>query len=175
MTYSLVGFYHTVFGRIALINSICVITTDLVLLMVIFISRQANINPISNAIAGMAVRACLVGFSGNLWFLGYCFLYLILGTYLFILVINKYYPNFEKLPSLTIEKRNILTMPETPTLLLQIMFSGAIFYVGADDGRTLKTVNFLVDGVRYDFWVIGIAFMILEFAIFFYLISLRIV
>lgn len=39
MTYSLVGYYHTVYGTIALINSICVITTDAVLLMVIFISR----------------------------------------------------------------------------------------------------------------------------------------
>lgn len=94
MTYSLVGYYHTVYGTIALINSICVITTDLVLLMVIFISKQANINPISNAVAGIALRACLVGFTGDLWFLGYCFLYLILGTYIFALIINKYYPNF---------------------------------------------------------------------------------
>lgn len=102
MTYSIVGYYHTVYGTIALINSICVITTDLVLLMVIFISKRANINPITNAIAGMVLRACLVGFTGDLWFLGYCFLYLILGIYIFVLIINKYYPNFEKLPSLTI-------------------------------------------------------------------------
>ena len=161
MTYSLVGYYHTVYRNIALINSICVITTDLVLLMVIFISKQANMSPISNAVAGMALRACLVGFTGDLWFLGYCFLYLILGVYLCVLIINKHYPNFEKLPSLTIEKNNILTMPETPTLLLQLMFAGAIFYVGADDGRTLRTVSFLVDGVRYDYWVIGVAFLIL--------------
>jgi hypothetical protein len=51
-------------------------------------------HPIINAVAGMALRACLVGFTGDLWFLGYCFLYLILGIYIFLLIINKYYPNF---------------------------------------------------------------------------------
>lgn len=93
MTYSLVGYYHTEYGNIALTNSICVITTDVILIMVIFISREAKISPITNAIAGMALRACLVGFTGDYWFLGYCFLYLILGFYLSFLIINKYYPN----------------------------------------------------------------------------------
>jgi hypothetical protein len=62
-----------------------------------------------------------------------------------------------------------------PALVLQLMFAGCIFYVGADNGTTLKTVSFILDGTIYEYWVIGIAFMILEFAIFFYLISLRIV
>jgi len=52
-------------------------------------------------------------------------------------------------------------MPELPTLTLQIMFAGSIFYVGADDGRTLKTVSFTMDNATYNFYVIGIAFMIL--------------
>ncbi len=94
MTYSLVGYYHTSYGTIALTNSICVLTTDIILLMVIFITKQYNMNPINNAIAAMAVRALLVGFVGGYWYLGYCFLYIILGIYLFVLVINKYYPNF---------------------------------------------------------------------------------
>ena len=62
-----------------------------------------------------------------------------------------------------------------PTAILQLMFAGAIAYVVADKGTTLKTVNFIMDGVIYDFWVIGIAFFILSLSIFFYLISLRIV
>lgn len=66
-------------------------------------------------------------------------------------------------------------MPELAAFVLQVMFAGAIFYVGADNGKTLKTVNFIMDKTVYEFWVIGIAFMILEFAVFFYLISLRIV
>jgi hypothetical protein len=66
-------------------------------------------------------------------------------------------------------------MPEIPTLLLQIMFAGSIFYVGADKGKTLKTVSFVMDNTTYYFYVIGIAFMILSFALFFYLISLKIV
>jgi hypothetical protein len=93
----------------------------------------------------MALRACLVGFAGDTWFLGYCFLYLILGVYMSVLIINKYYPNFEKLPSLTIEKRNIFMMPEMPTLILNIMFAGAIFYVADDNGGTLKSVSFVMN------------------------------
>lgn len=55
------------------------------------------------------------------------------------------------------------------------MFSGAIAYVVSDNGLTLKTVSFSMDGTIYKFWVIGIAFFILSLSIFFYLISLRIV
>ncbi len=62
-----------------------------------------------------------------------------------------------------------------PTLLLQIMFAGAIAYVASDNGNTLKTVKFTMDDTVYEFWVIGIAFFILSLSIFFYLISLRIV
>lgn len=94
LVYSLVGYYKTVFGTIALINSICVITTDIILTMVIFITKESKTNPIVNSIAAMALRACLVGFAGDTWFLGYCFLYLILGIYMTVLIINKYYPNF---------------------------------------------------------------------------------
>jgi hypothetical protein len=39
LVYSLVGYYKTVYGTIALINSICVITTDIILTMVIFITK----------------------------------------------------------------------------------------------------------------------------------------
>lgn len=66
-------------------------------------------------------------------------------------------------------------MPEMPTLILNIMFAGAIFYVADGNGGNLKSVGFVMNSTYYDFWVIGIAFMILQFAIFFYLISLRIV
>ena len=66
-------------------------------------------------------------------------------------------------------------MPEIPTLILQLMFAGSVFYVGSERGKTLKTVSFQLEGSIYEFWVIGIAFIILEFAVFFYMISLRIV
>lgn len=93
MTYSLVGYYHSGYGTIALTNSVCIITTDVILTMVIFISKEAKIGSITNAVAAMGLRGCLVGFTGDYWFLGYCFLYLILGIYLSMLLINKYYPN----------------------------------------------------------------------------------
>jgi hypothetical protein len=112
-------------------------------------------------VAAMAVRACLIGFTGNYWFLGYCFLYLILGLYLSILVINRFYPPFEKLPSLTIEKKNIFTMPEFPMLFLQGAFGACIYYIIQDNGRHLKTVSFNLDGTIYNFWAIGIAFYLL--------------
>lgn len=61
--YSLVGYYKTVYGTIALINSICVITTDVIMIMIIFITREINFNPITNSIAAMILRACLVAFT----------------------------------------------------------------------------------------------------------------
>jgi hypothetical protein len=57
------------------------------------------------------VRACIVGFTGNYWFLGYCLLYLILMGYISFLIIDKYYPKFEKYPSTKVSKINILKMP----------------------------------------------------------------
>ncbi len=36
-----------------------------------------------------------------------------------------------------------------PTAILQVMFAGAIAYVAADEGATLKTVSFIMDGIIY--------------------------
>jgi hypothetical protein len=54
------------------------------------------------------------------------------------------------LPSLAVEKKNIFTMPEFPTLVLQLMFAGSIFYVGAGEASyNLVTTNFQIDGTIY--------------------------
>ncbi len=94
MTYSLVGYYHTNYQFQALVNSVAVVTTDIITFMLIFITKSKGFNPIFNALVCVAVRACIIGFTGDFWFLGYCLLYLILNAYIVALIINKYYPQF---------------------------------------------------------------------------------
>ena len=52
------------------------------MIMIIFITKENKQNPTTNSIAAIAIRTCLVGFTGDYWFLGYCFLYLILGKFI---------------------------------------------------------------------------------------------
>ena len=55
------------------------------------------------------------------------------------------------------------------------MFAGSIYYVATDNNQNLNTTSFTFDGTTYDFYVIGIAFVLLQLSIFFYMISLRLV
>jgi hypothetical protein len=82
----------------------------------------------------VAVRACIVGFTGEYWFLGYCLLYLILMGYMSLLIVDKHYPKFEKYPTTKVVKTNILKMPETAFMFLLVMFGGLIYFMGNDNG-----------------------------------------
>ena len=175
MTYSLVGYYHTDFRFLALVNAVAVVTTDLITFMLIFITKSKGFNPILNALIAVAVRACIVAFAGNYWFLGYCLLYLILMFYISALIINKYYPPFEKLPTIAVSSVNIFKMPEFAGLFLVLMFSGLVYFMGNDNGQNLPISSATIGGVTYPFWAIGVAVILLSFSLFFYLITLRIV
>ena len=71
MTYSLVGYNHTVYEYQALVNSVAIVTTDLITFMLIFITKSKGFNPIMNSVMAVAMRACIIGFTGVYWFLGY--------------------------------------------------------------------------------------------------------
>ena len=111
MAYSLVGFYHTSNIYQALVNSCAVVTTDIIIFLIIFITKEKGFNPIFNALVVVAIRACMIVFTGIYWFLGYCLLYLILMGYLSGIIMNKYYPPFEKLPVLKTSKTNLFKLP----------------------------------------------------------------
>lgn len=111
MTYSLVGFFRTDTGYQALVNSIAIITTDVISLLVIFITKQNGFNPIINSTIAILMRVFIVAFSGPYWFAGYCIIYLILMVSVQLLVINKYYPAYEKIPTAKVMKTNIFKMP----------------------------------------------------------------
>lgn len=64
MTYSLVGYYHTSYQFQALVNSVAVVTTDIITFMLIFITKSKGFNPIFNVLVCVALRACIVGFTG---------------------------------------------------------------------------------------------------------------
>lgn len=92
--YSVVGKYKTSSNFQALVNSVAVVTTDIISFMLLVISRKIGFDPNLNSLFVIAVRVCIVAFSGPYWFFGYCLLYLILMIYTSALLINKFYPTF---------------------------------------------------------------------------------
>lgn len=122
------------------------------------------------------VRICLIAFAGNYWFVGYCLLYILLMFYITLLVVNKHYPTFEKIPNVSVQKINIFKMPEIPALILTGMFAGLIYYLGTDIGQTAIPIRQVqIQSTNYPFWAIGVASILLSISVFFYLLTLRIV
>lgn len=109
--YSCIGKFKTLSNYQALVNSVAIVSTDIISFMLIFISKKTGFNPNMNTIVVIAVRACVIAFSGNFWFLGYCLLYLILMFYISIMIVSKYYPIYEKPPSIEVTRTNIFKMP----------------------------------------------------------------
>jgi hypothetical protein len=94
VTYTLVVNYFTVQSLEGLINSLCIIATDVIILILILITSKSTINPIFNSFAAIFVRICIIGFTGKYWFLGYSLLYLILMIFVASLIVNKHFPSF---------------------------------------------------------------------------------
>lgn len=130
--YSVIGLYRTIFKFQSLVNSVAIVTTDIIVFMLLIISKKIGLDPNLNSLIIIAMRVCIVAFSGPFWFFGYCLLYLILMIYISILIINKYYPLFEKPPIAEVVKINIFKMPEIPGLLLLLMFSALVYFIGVD-------------------------------------------
>lgn len=175
LIYSIIGKVYSGFEYQATVNSCAVITTDLITLMLILVTKKEGVNPIFNAFVAVAVRVCIVAFSGQYWFAGYCLLYLILFVYISGLIINKYYPSYEQFPPNKPIKTNIFKMPELPLIVLVVMFSGLVYYMGVDEGKTLPISTITLGDKSYPFWALGVACALLSFSIFFYMISLRII
>ena len=143
--------------------------------MLIFITKSKGLNPITNCVIAVGMRACIVGFTGVYWFLGYCLLYILLMTYIATLIINKHYPTFEKFPVVAVSYNNIFKMPEFAALFLFLMFSGLIYFMGNDNGQNLPLSQADINGTVYPFWAVGVASVLLAFSLMFYLITLRII
>lgn len=109
--YSVIGKYKTVYNFQGLVNSVAITTTDIIVFMLLLISKKSGFDPNFNAVIVVSVRVCIIAFSGVYWFFGYCLLYLILMTYTLLLIINKYYPTYEKPPVFEVVRINILKMP----------------------------------------------------------------
>ena len=175
LIYSIVVKVHSIFEYQATVNSVAVVTTDIILFMLILITKKQGTSPIVNAAVAVAVRLCIIALSGDYWFAGYCLLYLILFIYISGLIINKYYPPYEQIPTSKVIKTNIFRMPETPLLFLLLMFSGLVYFMGNNDGKTVPILSITLNGTAYPFWAVGVACILLSFSVFFYLMSLRII
>lgn len=137
IVYSVIGKFRTIYNYQAVVNSVAIVTTDIITVMLMVISRKSGFNPNINAVVSLSVRICIIAFSGDFWFFGYCLLYLILMFYISVLMINKYYPAFEKPPSAEVVKINLLKMPEAAGSILLIMFSALVYFMGVDSGKNL--------------------------------------
>ena len=83
------------------ITAIAVVTTDLILFFLMK-CKIAN-GPLEISILVIGFRILLFGFGGNLWFLGYCLLYILLGIVLNIHIANRRFPVPDK-PLLKVSK-----------------------------------------------------------------------
>lgn len=55
------------------------------------------------------------------------------------------------------------------------MFSALVYYMGQDQGKTLPVFQAQISNHVYPFWAVGVSTILLSFAMFFYIITVRIV
>lgn len=106
--------------------------------------------------------------------MGYCLLYMLIMAYVCYLVIDKAYPNFEKIPTMDVKKINVLRTPECVGILTTILFSAIIFYLGNQKNIHIPVTTIKIGSLDYPYWAIGVGAIILAFSFYFYLCSLRI-
>ena len=81
MLYALLGYNYCDWVYLGPITAIATVTTDILVLMLI----KANLanGPVKIVFILVSNRAFLFGFGGEMWFIGYCLLYIIFAIFLY--------------------------------------------------------------------------------------------
>ena len=66
-------------------------------------------------------------------------------------------------------------MPEFPLLILLMMFCALVYFMGNDNGELLPIASITLGEDIYPFWAVGVACVLLAFAVGFYMVSVRII
>ena len=101
IAYSVSVYYFTDEGILACIVSIALFTSDGIIFLIISITGpDLAISPTSTSIFAMAIRVIMFASSADYWYIGYSVLYLVLMLEISELIIDKYYPNFDRIPNI---------------------------------------------------------------------------
>jgi hypothetical protein len=69
----------------------------------------------------------------------------------------------------------VFVTPEMAGFLLIACFSGLIYFIGTTNESNITALKAQINGVLIEFWAVGVATILISFALLFYLISLRII
>ena len=81
VAYAIIGYVYVQYKYLAPVTAVAVTTTD----FVIYLLMGANYarGPFEVSVLVILFRSLLFGFGSDMWFIGHCVLYIILGVYIF--------------------------------------------------------------------------------------------
>ena len=113
-SYTVYAIYHCTKNdnkeRLGVLTSIAAITTDIILY---FFSQQyfLKYGPLEISFLMIIIRIFLYAFGGDKWFIGYCFLYIVLCSFLSYHIIDKKFPLYQ---DIILKKIDFIDITKTP-------------------------------------------------------------
>lgn len=110
--YCLTVYYFTSDGILGCVISIAIVSSDVIIFLIIRLEgTDIPVSPTSTSIFAMLIRVTMFASSEDYWYIGYSVIYLTLMLYVSGLVVDKHYPNFDKIPSLEVTSVNLMMTP----------------------------------------------------------------
>lgn len=175
VAYSLVIYYYGEDSRknLGFLNLVMVSSTDL---MLYFFQRvKIKVSPLEVSLLMISNRVFLYAFGGDMWFIGYCCLYILLNIPMCNYIVDNNWPLSDYA---LIKGKQVLDISRTPEFVSSIstaMFLILIVVLALTDINGVPTQGFIMDNEKeYPFWAFGLAsiFFVIIFLLFW--ISLRI-
>jgi hypothetical protein len=151
--YSFILFYSTALRHLGTVTSVAVVTTDIIILLVIYSEKSAA--PGLEALLLFLSRVLLVSFGVNYWFVGYCFAYILISLYISYQLVHKYHALQNEVASTQRSTADIAKTPEFQALLLNAFFGAMNFYLGYGNSPDVPKQIIDIVGRQYQFWVLG--------------------
>lgn len=175
VAYSLVIYYYGEDSRkdLGFLNLVMVSSTDL---MLFFFQRvKIKVNPLEVSFLMISNRVFLYAFGGDMWFIGYCCLYILLNIPMCHYIVDNNWPLSDYALMKGKQVLDISRTPEFVTLISTAIFLILIVVLALADISGVPTQGFSMDnGKDYPFWAFGLAsiFFVVIFLLFW--ISVRI-
>ena len=148
-----------------------IVTLDFVTLVLSSLSEKIR-SPFSMMVIIFGVRFFLFVFGHTYWFIGYCVLYVLIGTFIAYLIVEKRFPKYNVTD--VVATVNAFKTPEFIFILITCELVVMIVSLYLSTDQQFKIDIIVVNGREFPFWSFGVLAIIITFVFSLYFASMRV-
>eukprot|EP00359_Climacostomum_virens_P005569 CAMPEP_0204912218 /NCGR_PEP_ID=MMETSP1397-20131031/10410_1 /ASSEMBLY_ACC=CAM_ASM_000891 /TAXON_ID=49980 /ORGANISM="Climacostomum Climacostomum virens, Strain Stock W-24" /LENGTH=1540 /DNA_ID=CAMNT_0052083079 /DNA_START=351 /DNA_END=4973 /DNA_ORIENTATION=- len=151
VAYSLLSWFTTDHGDQGIINSVCIVSLDIVIYFYIY--ARLSQGPLEASIIAFIIRLFIVIFAWDIWFVGYCCIYYIFAIILIIDILSLHFPILTVTTTKVVTDKVKKDVSKTPQFVLGLLTLEFLILIGVTELADLSESSI----TGFDAWKAGLA------------------